>query len=86
MAIVGSLNPNDVILSVRCDSFGNIYAAGNFTNSASNFYVARFDVTTGVNDLTLNENIIIFPNPTYGFTTILLNMKVDNATMEVTDI
>jgi hypothetical protein len=44
-ALNNSLNANAPIYKICSDSKGNIYAAGSFTNSANNKYVAKFDGT-----------------------------------------
>jgi Secretion system C-terminal sorting domain len=54
-----SLSANGAILSISNDANGNIYAAGYFTNSSSNRYVAKWDGNTwnelgGLNSLGAN--------------------------------
>ncbi len=38
-----ALNANDVIQSICTDSSGNVYAAGDFTNSSGYYYVAKWN-------------------------------------------
>jgi hypothetical protein len=58
-----SLNANGDILSLCVDKFGNLYAAGKFTNSSGKYYIAKFNGTSwselgGANSLNANDEII----------------------------
>jgi hypothetical protein len=60
---LAGLNSNQIIISLCSDFNGNIYAAGRFTNSANNRYVAKFDGTKwselgGSNSLGSNLDIL----------------------------
>ena len=62
---LNALSANNFILSVNADLIGNIYAAGRFTNSNGERYVAKWDKTTntwselgGLNSLAANSDIL----------------------------
>ncbi len=71
---VGGLNglaPNNMIMSMCSDKFGNIYAGGQFTNSNGKRFVAKWDGTTwselgGLNALGANANICDLCTDTLG--------------------
>lgn len=56
---VGTLSVSDMIWSITSDKSGNIYVAGNFTNSSGYHYVAKWDGTSW-SDINLNANGSIY--------------------------
>ena len=60
---IGALFANNTILSIAVDSKGNLYAAGKFTNTSGNYYVAKWNGTEwaelGSGTLALNANGVI---------------------------
>ena len=56
-----------VYFSVCSDTSGNIYAAGWFTNSSGNKYVAKYGLATGINETsTADIDVLVYPNPSIG--------------------
>ena len=67
------------IYSICSDASGNIYAAGYFNNSSGNWYVAKYGLTTGINETsTAGIDVSVYPNPGTGeFKVQSLKFKVD---------
>ena len=66
---INPFNPNGSILTLCTDATGNVYAAGNFTNSAGYYYVAKCAKIDQIKWIRLNShtsnklNSINFTNP-----------------------
>jgi hypothetical protein len=75
----------DFAYSVAVDATGNSYVAGGFTSPSITFgsttltnisstgndmFIAKLGGATGVNELSSEENIILYPNPSYGKSTL----------------
>jgi len=73
------LSANDDIWSVCSNASGNIYAAGQFTNSSGNRYVAKYGSATGINETgTAGTDVSVYPNPGTGeFKVQSLKFKID---------
>ena len=69
-------NGNGAISSIKTDTFGNVYAAGTFTDSSNFFYVAKYHDTirsaTSIAYLSQGHGnaITVYPNPNMGNFTI----------------
>jgi hypothetical protein len=80
------LNANAPVLAMISDKYGNIYAAGNFTDNNAYQYVAEFtgNIPNGVTTVA-DERLHIYPNPTSGLVFIQADHLSGATTIEVLD-
>ncbi len=80
------LNANAPILAMTSDKYGNIYAAGNFTDDSLYQYVAEFtgNIPSGVSTVS-DEHLHFYPNPTSGIVFIQADHLNGTSNIEVLD-
>ena len=80
------LNANAPVLAMTSDKYGNIYAAGNFTDDSLYEYVAEFtgNIPNGVSTVT-NEHLHVYPNPTSGLVFIQADHLSGTTSIEILD-
>jgi hypothetical protein len=80
------LNANAPVLTMTSDHYGNIYAAGNFTDANLMEYVAEFtgNIPSGVRAIS-SDYLHVYPNPTSGLVFIQADHLSGTSTIEVLD-
>ena len=62
-----TLGANNTIFTTCTDPVGNVYAAGDFTNSAGKRYVARYGSgPAGIPETSRKAGLNLYPNPSTG--------------------
>ena len=78
---------NGEINVVASDKYGNIYAAGLFTNSDTNYYIAKYGAApSGIHEINQSNFIKISPNPSNSLITISSGETLSDATIRLTDL
>ena len=80
------LNANAPVLAMTSDKYGNIYAAGNFTDDSLYEYVAEFtgNIPSSVSAVS-DEHLHIYPNPTSGLVFIQADHLSGTTSIEILD-
>jgi len=80
------LDANASVFAMTSDKYGNIYAAGDFTDDSLYQYVAEFtgNIPNGITTVA-DANLHIYPNPTSGLVFIQADHLSGTTTIEVLD-